>query len=126
MLVVTVFAAAAAWSQLDEDEEAVGFEMEDAVYKPKVSTWGVFERPPDISKTYGGGRTIKREELEDEEAIAERKTRVAKKLAKYREDQGKTLTNAEFEEVKELLRTSDEAIRQGYMQAALDLSLIHI
>lgn len=109
------------YNPFDEDEEAVGFEMEDAVYKPKVSTWGVFERPPDISKTYGGGRTIKREELEDEEAIAERKTRVAKKLAKYREDQGKTLTNAEFEEVKELLRTSDEAIRQGYMQAALDM-----
>ena len=46
---------------------------------------------------------------------------MAKKLAKYREDQGKTLTNAEFEEVKELLQTSDEAIRQGYMQAALDM-----
>jgi len=109
------------YNPFDADEKAVGFEMEDAVYKPKVSTWGVFERPPDISKTYGGGRTIKKEELEDEEAIAARKARVAKKLAKYREDQGITLTNSEFEEVKELLRTSDEAIRQGYMQAALDM-----
>lgn len=27
-------------------------------YKPKVSTWGVFPRPADISKAYGGGRTI--------------------------------------------------------------------
>jgi len=109
------------YNPFDADEKAVGFETEDAVYKPKVSTWGVFERPPDISKTYGGGRTIKKEELEDEEAIAARKARVAKKLAKYREDQGITLTNSEFEEVKELLRTSDEAIRQGYMQAALDM-----
>lgn len=28
-------------------------------YKPKVSTWGVFPRPNDISKAYGGGRDIK-------------------------------------------------------------------
>lgn len=28
------------------------------MHKPRVSTWGVFERPKDISKTYGGGRTI--------------------------------------------------------------------
>eukprot|EP00667_Euglena_gracilis_P003605 EG_transcript_3614 len=27
-------------------------------YTPKVSTWGVFQRPKDISKAYGGGRTI--------------------------------------------------------------------
>ena len=26
-------------------------------YKPKVATWGVFPRPPDISKAYGGGKT---------------------------------------------------------------------
>mmetsp|Transcript_19801 Transcript_19801/g.26112 ORF Transcript_19801/g.26112 Transcript_19801/m.26112 type:complete len:642 (-) Transcript_19801:295-2220(-) len=26
--------------------------------KPKVGTWGVFERPKDISKAYGGGRRI--------------------------------------------------------------------
>lgn len=25
-------------------------------HKPVVSTWGVFERPKDISKAYGGGR----------------------------------------------------------------------
>ena len=28
-----------------------------ADYKPKVATWGVFPRPPDISKAYGGGKT---------------------------------------------------------------------
>lgn len=27
-------------------------------YKPKVSTWGVFPRPQNISKAFGGGRTI--------------------------------------------------------------------
>jgi len=27
-------------------------------HKPKVSTWGVFERPADISKAYGGGKRV--------------------------------------------------------------------
>ena len=31
----------------------------DAGYKPKVATWGVFPRPQDISKAFGGGRTIR-------------------------------------------------------------------
>jgi hypothetical protein len=39
-------------------------------YTPsKSGSWGVFERPADISKAYGGGRTITREEMKrmDEE-----------------------------------------------------------
>lgn len=27
-------------------------------HKPKVGTWGLFERPADISKAYGGGRKV--------------------------------------------------------------------
>jgi len=33
-------------------------QTEDAVHRPKVSTWGVFPRPENISKAYGGGRNI--------------------------------------------------------------------
>ena len=109
------------YNPFDEDERAVGFEVDGSVYKPKVATWGVFERPPDISKTYGGGRTIKKEELEDEAAIAQRRERVAKKLAKYREDQGMSLSNAEMEEAKETLAKADEAIKLGYMADALEI-----
>jgi hypothetical protein len=29
-----------------------------STHKPKVSTWGVFERPADISRAYGGGRQV--------------------------------------------------------------------
>eukprot|EP00466_Bigelowiella_natans_P012253 jgi/Bigna1/128815/aug1.7_g3523 len=39
-------------------------EFRKKVYKPKVSTWGLFERPSDISKAYGGGRTIKKGEYD--------------------------------------------------------------
>jgi len=28
-------------------------------YNPKVSTWGVFARPSNISKAFGGGKTIR-------------------------------------------------------------------
>ena len=31
----------------------------DPSYKPKVATWGMFPRPSDISKTYGGGKTYR-------------------------------------------------------------------
>lgn len=31
----------------------------DPNYRPKVATWGMFPRPNDISKTYGGGRTYR-------------------------------------------------------------------
>jgi hypothetical protein len=34
------------------DEKAGG-------YRPKVSTWGVFPRPQNISQAFGGGRNIK-------------------------------------------------------------------
>ena len=47
-------------------------------YRPKVSTWGVFERPANISKAFGGGRNLRPGgALEDESATAERKRRVA-------------------------------------------------
>lgn len=36
---------------------------DDELYTPARSSWGVFQRPKDISKTYGGGRVISREEM---------------------------------------------------------------
>ena len=44
----------------------------------QVATWGVFERPNDISKAFGGGRTLKPgEALEPEEARTARMQRVS-------------------------------------------------
>eukprot|EP01035_Chromulina_nebulosa_P017194 gene17194-22714_t len=36
---------------------------EEDLYTPARSSWGVFQRPRDISKSYGGGRVISREEM---------------------------------------------------------------
>jgi hypothetical protein len=42
-------------------------------YKPKVTTWGVFPRPQNISQAYGGGRNIRPgQELETPEQKAQR------------------------------------------------------
>ena len=32
--------------------------QEATLYQPKVSTWGAFPRPNNISEAYGGGRNI--------------------------------------------------------------------
>lgn len=37
-------------------------------HKPAVSTWGVFERPKDISKAFGGGRDPRLRKMDPEEA----------------------------------------------------------
>ena len=53
-------------------------------YKPKVSTWGVFPRPENISRTYGGGRAIP---IGGKVTTAESRAydaRVAERLARYR------------------------------------------
>ncbi|KAI7725254.1 hypothetical protein M8C21_014650, partial [Ambrosia artemisiifolia] len=64
-------------------------EEETELYKPKVSTWGVFPRPNNISKTYGGGKTIRPGEvLETEESKAAKQARTRKMIAAYKKQMG--------------------------------------
>jgi len=49
----------------------------------QVATWGMFPRPENISKAFGGGRTLKPgEALESEDARAARARRVSEVHAK--------------------------------------------
>ena len=41
-----------------ERERGANVISSDSSYKPSVGTWGIYERPKDISKAYGGGRNI--------------------------------------------------------------------
>lgn len=60
-----------------------------SAYAPKVSTWGVFPRPPDISKAYGGGRTIRPgQQLESPEDEAARKQKTKDLIQAYRKKAG--------------------------------------
>ncbi|XP_028192602.1 uncharacterized protein LOC114378242 [Glycine soja] len=59
------------------EPEQTNKEDEAELYKPKVSTWGVFPRPGNISKTFGGGRVIRLGEVletEEEKAVKEART----------------------------------------------------
>jgi hypothetical protein len=38
---------------------AAATDDDDGMYTPKVATWGIFPRPKNISKAYGGGRNIR-------------------------------------------------------------------
>ena len=53
--------------------------VQNDLYTPARSSWGVFERPRDISKAYGGGRAISKEEMDrmDEEYELREKSRDA-------------------------------------------------
>ena len=58
-------------------------------HAPKVSTWGVFERPADISKAYGGGRRVGVGGYQpSEEEVARKRAETEAKLAQFRKGQG--------------------------------------
>lgn len=61
----------------------------DKSYRPKVSTWGVFPRPSNISETYGGGRTIDPSNPgESKEMSEQRDAEIAAALLKFEKKRG--------------------------------------
>ncbi|XP_065868438.1 uncharacterized protein [Euphorbia lathyris] len=59
------------------------------LYKPKVSTWGVFPRPGNISKTFGGGKTIRPGDvLQTEEERAAKDEKTKQLVAAYKKRMG--------------------------------------
>ncbi|KAL4289682.1 hypothetical protein GQ457_14G026570 [Hibiscus cannabinus] len=94
---------------------------EDAeVYKPKVSTWGVFPRPGNISKTFGGGRTIRPGEvLETEEDRNAKNERTRQSLAAYKKKVGLTVDPKLRSECDEALKDGDSLMDSGKLKEAL-------
>ena len=90
-------------------------------YKPKVSTWGVFERPNNISAAYGGGRDIKPgQELESKEQREQREAAYAASLAAFRKKAGLEDVSPEIEaQARALLQRADALFRQGKLREAL-------
>ena len=95
----------------------------DADYQPKVSTWGVFPRPDNISKTYGGGKTIKAGEYvaETEEEKEARRARIREKMNKYREDKGVNISNGTLVRWQAALTESQTLMRQGKLTQGVQL-----
>ena len=67
----------------------VEFITVDKSYKPASTSWGVFERPADISAAFGGGRNLQPgAPLETEEAAATRLAGVRTAMQAFRKAQG--------------------------------------
>lgn len=105
-------------------EEKSGEGDEKNTYKPRVSTWGVFPRPDNISRTFGGGRRIEPGGVDFEsEEWQERDMRVAEKLASYRASRGidVALEEEHASEIEEALKLSDEYLRGTEVSKAIDV-----
>lgn len=83
-------------------------------YKPKVSTWGVFPRPDNISKAFGGGRKIQAGGIDlNSESAKKRDASVANQLSAYRSARGIDMHKEEEngEAIQNALADADAAMR---------------
>lgn len=96
-------------------------ESKDGLYKPKVVTWGIFERPANISEAYGGGRTIKPgEQLETEEEKKARDARTKEVLAAYYKKIGLDVDPQIKADCAKALQQGNQLFERGYVQRALE------
>ncbi|XP_008465728.1 uncharacterized protein LOC103503340 [Cucumis melo] len=90
------------------------------LYKPKVSTWGVFPRPGNISKTFGGGRTIRPGDvLETDEEKAAKEARTKELIAAYKRKFGLTIDAKLKSECEVALEEGDSLMNVGKLKEAL-------
>ncbi|XP_074580039.1 uncharacterized protein LOC141836447 isoform X1 [Curcuma longa] len=90
------------------------------LYKPKVSTWGVFPRPNNISKMFGGGRNIQPGEMletsEDKEA---KQKHTRELLAAYKSKMGLTIDYKKRVDCEKALMEGDRLMDLGRLREAL-------
>uniref|UniRef100_A0A7S0RES3 Uncharacterized protein n=1 Tax=Pyramimonas obovata TaxID=1411642 RepID=A0A7S0RES3_9CHLO len=108
----------------EEDEKGVVTEVKmltkDGKYRPKVSTWGVFPRPDNISKAYGGGRTLKPGgELESPEKRDERARLLKAKIDKYKKGAGLDVAEPVAKQAQEDFSNGEALMRGGKLEQAM-------
>lgn len=100
----------------------VTFVTVDKSYKPAVSTWGVFPRPLDISKEYGGGRNlVPGAPLEADGAAAARLARVRAGVGAYRLAAGLEVSAEAEAACAASTSAGDAALAAGRLEAAAAL-----
>lgn len=90
------------------------------VYKPKSGSWGVFERPKDISRAYGGGRRVGPGFSNEAERMkSEQDTR--DKLKNYRVKMGIDVETEKIheDEINEALNIGNMAMQRGMYSTAV-------
>jgi len=96
-----------------------------ADYKPARGSWGVFERPRDISSAYGGGKRIGAgvNSTPEEEARAAAETQeTLDRLKRYREKQGQTnrLEKKEAKRIQDALTIARRGMMKGVYQVSVN------
>ncbi|CAN6333271.1 unnamed protein product, partial [Urochloa humidicola] len=95
-------------------------EEDEDVYRPTVRSWGMFPRPQNISKAYGGGRNIKLGgETQSAEEKAAKDKRTKELIAAYRNRQNMVIDPKTKAECIEALREGDEMMNTGRLKQAL-------
>ncbi|XP_049931647.1 uncharacterized protein LOC116246308 isoform X2 [Nymphaea colorata] len=91
------------------------------LYKPKVSTWGVFPRPSNISETYGGGRTIRPGQvLESAEDKAAKEAQTRKLLSEYKVKMGLNIDPKTKLECEKALEDGNSLMERGKLEEAIN------
>jgi len=103
---------------------AAAAEAQEEVHKPSTSgSWGVFERPKDISKAYGGGKRVGVGGVKEDPAEAARKAaETAAILAKFRKGNGSVAPSKErerSEEINAALEKARVSMAKGYCDEAV-------
>jgi hypothetical protein len=91
-------------------------EVEKETHKPKVSTWGVYERPADISKAFGGGRQIGVGGYQpSEEEVAKKRAETEALLAAFTKSLGADveLQEAHRDEILAATKEAKQMLRYG-------------
>ncbi|KAI3997793.1 hypothetical protein MKX01_007680 [Papaver californicum] len=90
------------------------------VYKPTVSTWGVFPRPSNISKTYGGGKVIQPGGIKEASGDkAAKDARTKKLIANYKSMAGLIVDPKLKSECEKVLKEGVSLMDRGKLQQAL-------
>ncbi|KAI3415015.1 uncharacterized protein J3R85_015593 [Psidium guajava] len=90
------------------------------LYKPKVSSWGVFPRPSNISEKFGGGRTVHPGDvLETAEDRAAKDARTRELVAAYNKKMGLNIDAKLKFECEKALKDGDSLMDVGKLKEAL-------
>ena len=97
----------------------VEFISVDKTYKPKTTSWGVFERPVDISAAYGGGRNLQPgQPLETEAESAARLAKVRTAMMAFKKAQGMDLSDEVAGKVADAMQRGEAAFTGGRLERA--------
>ena len=94
---------------------------DDDMYTPKSSAWGVFQRPRDVSKTFGGGRVITRAEMNRMDDEYEARMKSGQKAQKLYINEISKVEDENTDKIKDAVSRSRNLMGMGNRQKAVEV-----